>query len=232
MQIKNARFLTSMKKKGDYPETGLPEIAICGKSNVGKSSLINYLTNNQKLAKVSGTPGKTRLVNFFVINEAFMLVDLPGYGYAKVPEAMRAQWGELLSQYLRSRQSLKGLILVMDIRHPLMPFDCDLLRFAAHCQRPVHVLLNKADKLSRGAARQTLQRVLRAGEMAGSTAQLFSAKEGEGLPELQSRLSAWLEKSPPPAAGNNNESSKGGEDSHPGQGGEVREKPLLLESKD
>jgi len=231
--LQQAEYLLSVTRLGQLPADSGAEVAMAGRSNVGKSSVLNRVCQQRTLARVSRTPGRTQALNFFTLGSPKQrLVDLPGYGYAKVPEAMRAQWGELLSQYLRSRQSLMGLILVMDIRHPLMPFDCDLLRFAAHCQRPVHVLLNKADKLSRGAARQTLQRVLRAGEMAGSTAQLFSAKEGEGLPELQSRLSAWLEKSPPPAAGNNNESSKGGEDSHPGQGGEVREKPLLLESKD
>ena len=231
--LQQAEYLLSVTRSGQLPADSGAEVAMAGRSNVGKSSVLNRVCQQRALARVSRTPGRTQALNFFTLGSPERrLVDLPGYGYAKVPEAMRKQWGELLNQYLRSRQSLAGLILVMDIRHPLMPFDCDLLRFAAHYQRPVHVLLNKADKLSRGAARQTLQQVLRAGEMEGGTAQLFSAKAGDGLVELHEKLAAWLQKGPPPEAGNNNESSKGGEDSHPGQGGEVREKLPPFDAKD
>ncbi|MCE5360145.1 ribosome biogenesis GTP-binding protein YihA/YsxC [Candidatus Igneacidithiobacillus taiwanensis] len=231
--LRQAEYLLSVTRSGQLPADSGAEVAMAGRSNVGKSSVLNRVCGQRALARVSRTPGRTQALNFFTLGTpAQRLVDLPGYGYAKVPEAMRQQWGDLLSNYLRSRQSLQGLILVMDVRHPLMPFDCDLLRFAAHCQRPVHVLLNKADKLSRGAARQTLLQLLRAGEMEGSTAQLFSAKDGDGLAELQEKLACWLKKSPPPEAGNNSESSKGGEDSHPGQGGEVREKLPPFESTD
>ncbi len=231
--LQQAEYLLSVTRSGQLPADDGAEVAMAGRSNVGKSSVLNRVCQQRALARVSRTPGRTQALNFFTLGTTEQrLVDLPGYGYAKVPEAMRKQWGELLSSYLRDRRSLRGLILVMDIRHPLMPFDRDLLRFAAHYQRRVHVLLNKADKLSRGAARQTLLQVLRAGEMQGSTAQLFSAKEGEGLAELQTQLALWLEKSPPPEAGDNNESSKGGEDSHPGQGGEVREKLPPFDAKD
>jgi GTP-binding protein len=108
MQIKNARFLKSMKALSDYPDTGIPEIAICGRSNVGKSSLINFLTNNFKIAKTSAVPGKTRLVNFFVINEEFMLVDLPGYGYAGVSKSEKNSWGEMVEGYFGRTKKLRA----------------------------------------------------------------------------------------------------------------------------
>jgi GTP-binding protein len=149
MLIKNARFLTSMKKKGDYPETGLPEIAICGKSNVGKSSLINYLTNNQKLAKVSGTPGKTRLVNFFVINEAFMLVDLPGYGYARVSKEEKRSWSEMVETYLKASQNLRALLILLDIRHTPTEDDKLMIRWASVYGLSVIVVATKADKIAK-----------------------------------------------------------------------------------
>jgi len=142
--LQQAEYLLSVTRLGQLPADSGAEVAMAGRSNVGKSSVLNRVCQQRTLARVSRTPGRTQALNFFTLGSPKQrLVDLPGYGYAKVPEAMRAQWGELLSQYLRSRQSLMGLILVMDIRHPLMPFDCDLLRFAAHCQRPVHVLLKR-----------------------------------------------------------------------------------------
>lgn len=149
MQIKNARFLTSMKKKADYPETGLPEIAICGKSNVGKSSLINYLTNNSKLAKVSGTPGKTRLVNFFVLNEAFVLVDLPGYGYARVSQQEKRSWAEMVETYLKTSQNLRALLILLDIRHQPTEDDKLMLNWASVYGLSVIVVATKADKIAK-----------------------------------------------------------------------------------
>ncbi len=149
MLIKNARFLKSMKKKGDYPETGLPEIAICGKSNVGKSSLINYLTNNYKLAKVSSTPGKTRLVNFFVINEAFMLVDLPGYGFAKVSHSEKDSWSEMVEGYLKTSQQLKALLILLDIRHKPTADDKLMFEWAALFGLSVIIVATKADKIAK-----------------------------------------------------------------------------------
>ena len=149
MLIKNARFLKSMKKKGDYPETGLPEIAICGKSNVGKSSLINYLTNNYKLAKVSSTPGKTRLVNFFVINETFMLVDLPGYGFAKVSHSEKDSWSEMVEGYLKTSQQLKALLILLDIRHKPTADDKLMFDWAALFGLSVIIVATKADKIAK-----------------------------------------------------------------------------------
>jgi len=149
MQIKSARFLASMKKKADYPETGLPEIAICGKSNVGKSSLINYLTNNSKLAKVSATPGKTRLVNFFVLNESFVLVDLPGYGYARVSRQEKLSWAEMVETYLNTTKNLRALLILLDIRRKPNEDDRMMLKWASVYGIPVIVVATKADKIAK-----------------------------------------------------------------------------------
>lgn len=167
MLVKNARFLKSMKNKADYPDTGLPEIAICGKSNVGKSSLINYLTNNNKLAKVSSTPGKTRLVNFFVINEAFMLVDLPGYGFAKVSHSERDSWSGMVEGYLKTSQKLKALLILLDIRHKPTADDKLMLEWAALFGLSVIIVATKADKVAktkRPAALKQLSEVVGAVE--------------------------------------------------------------------
>jgi len=115
MQIKNARFLKSMKREADYPSLDMPEIAICGKSNVGKSSLVNYLTNHLKLAKISSSPGKTRLVNFFVVNEEFLLVDLPGYGFARVSKTEKESWSQMIEGYLSHSKQLRALMILLDI---------------------------------------------------------------------------------------------------------------------
>ena len=149
MLVKNARFLKSMKKKADYPDTGLPEIAICGKSNVGKSSLINYLTNNYKLAKVSSTPGKTRLVNFFVINEAFMLVDLPGYGFAKVSHSEKNSWSEMVEGYLKASRNIRALLILLDIRHKPTEDDRMMFEWAALFGLSVIIVATKADKIAK-----------------------------------------------------------------------------------
>ncbi len=149
MLVKNARFLKSMKKKTDYPETDLPEIAICGKSNVGKSSLINYLTNNHKLAKVSSTPGKTRLVNFFVINETFMLVDLPGYGFAKVSHSEKDSWSAMVEGYLKTSSQLKALLILLDIRHKPTADDKLMFDWAALFGLSVIIVATKADKIAK-----------------------------------------------------------------------------------
>ena len=129
------------------------EIAFAGRSNAGKSSAINTLTRNKGLARTSKTPGRTQLINFFQLDEGKRLVDLPGYGYAKVPIAMKRKWDKHLAEYLQLRQSLAGLILLMDIRHPLQEFDLQMLNWAAQAGLPVHILLTKSDKLKRGPAR-------------------------------------------------------------------------------
>lgn len=219
--LQQAEYLLSVTRSGQLPADDGAEVAMAGRSNVGKSSVLNRVCQQRALARVSRTPGRTQALNFFTLGTTEQrLVDLPGYGYAKVPEAMRKQWGELLSSYLRDRRSLRGLILVMDIRHPLMPFDRDLLRFAAHCQRRVHVLLNKADKLSRGAGLQVLAQLRRETLLAEVGLQLFSAQTGLGLADLHRQLAAWLgEKETPTSAGAESESQIGEKDSRSGQGG-------------
>jgi len=167
-----------------------------GRSNAGKSSVLNKITRSKNLARVSKTPGRTQQVNIFVIDETRRIADLPGYGYAKVPLAAKEKWQKTVDQYISTRESLKGLVLVMDIRHPLKPTDWQLLDYCAHRgDLPVHILLNKADKLSRSAAAQTLKEVK--AEIAEKydlvSCQIFSAMKGEGLKELFAVLGEWYE---------------------------------------
>ncbi len=138
-----------MKTKADYPGLDMPEIAVCGKSNVGKSSLINLLTNNSKLAKVSGSPGKTRLVNFFVINEEFLLVDLPGYGYAKVSKKEKDSWGDMMEEYFDTSQNLHAFLILLDIRHKPTQNDRMMFEWAAHFGLHVIIVATKADKIAK-----------------------------------------------------------------------------------
>lgn len=191
LDFRHTRFLTSAAALGGLPADVGREVAFAGRSNAGKSSALNAVTGVSGLARVSKTPGRTRLLNVFGLSEGMRLVDLPGYGYAKVPEAERLKWGELLDSYLGMRQSLAGLVLVMDVRHPLTDFDQQLLGFAAPLQLPVHVLLSKADKLKRGAATKSLADT-RKGLRGWGTAQLFSAHSGEGVEEAQKLLADWL----------------------------------------
>ena len=157
----NVHFVTSANKASQLPaDTGV-EVAIAGRSNAGKSSAINAITQRKGLARTSKTPGATRLLNFFELEAGRRLVDLPGYGYAAVPGSMRAHWGSLLEAYFAGRESLQGTIIVMDVRHPLTDHDHDMLALATGRGRPVHILLTKADKLGRGAAGNSLQAVRR-----------------------------------------------------------------------
>ncbi len=149
MQIKNARFLKSMKAKADYPSLDMPEIAICGKSNVGKSSLVNYLTNHSKLAKISSNPGKTRLVNFFVLNEEFLLVDLPGYGFARVSKDEQKSWSAMIEGYLSHSKQLRALMILLDIRHNPTADDKLMFEWAAHFGVSVIIVATKADKIAK-----------------------------------------------------------------------------------
>lgn len=171
----------------------LPQVALAGRSNVGKSSLINYLAGRRQLAKTSATPGKTRSINFYAVSPLnYYLVDLPGYGYAKVPEAMREAWGKVIDAYFRQRQSLAGLVVVMDIRHPLKDYDRQMLDYAAARGLPAHCLLTKADKLGRGEQSKILAAVRRElGDIA--TAQVFSAESRLGVEEARAVLTGWLD---------------------------------------
>jgi len=191
LDLRHTRFLLSGAALRDLPADTGHEVAFAGRSNAGKSSALNAITGVGGLARVSKTPGRTRLLNLFEVAPGMRLMDLPGYGYAKVPEAERLKWGELLDAYFGSRQSLMGLIMVMDIRHPLTDFDRQLLEVAGPLQLPVHVLLSKADKLGRGAAASTLAQVQR--DLRGwGSAQLFSAHSGQGVEDAQKHLAGWL----------------------------------------
>lgn len=192
--FQQTEFLTSANALKQLPPDVGSEVAFAGRSNAGKSSALNTITSQRSLARTSKTPGRTQLINFFSINEMQRLVDLPGYGYAKVPEAVKRHWQQVLADYLRSRRSLRGLVLMMDIRHPLKEFDRQMLDWCHHQQMPVHVLLTKADKLSRGAASKTLQelrKVLKESHPLDS-AQLFSSLDKQGVDEARTLLSEWL----------------------------------------
>lgn len=149
MEIKKVSFFKSMKKVVDYPNEGLPEIAFAGKSNVGKSSLINYLANNSKLAYVSKQPGKTRLINYFLVNDVFYLVDLPGYGYARVAKTERESWAEMMEAYFEAAQYLRALVILVDIRHKPTEDDMQMIEWAAHFNVPFMIAATKADKIAK-----------------------------------------------------------------------------------
>jgi len=196
LNYQTARFLTSAPTLAACPPDSGSEVAFAGRSNAGKSSAINALTCQKALARTSKTPGRTQLINFFALGEESerRLVDLPGYGFAKVPEQVKLEWQRHLSDYLQRRASLRGLVLVMDVRHPLTEFDQTLLGWADDKAMPVHILLTKADKLKRGAAASALQQVrsrLREWEDLVSI-QLFSSLKGQGIEEVHARLDAWL----------------------------------------
>lgn len=193
-----AEFLTSANKPSQFvPDRGA-EVAFAGRSNSGKSSAINAILGRRGLARTSKTPGRTQLVNFFSVGEGVRVTDLPGYGYARVPDAVREHWGKLMDSYFRQRQSLSGLFIVMDVRRPLTDFDQGMLGWAAEAGCAVHILLTKADKLSRGAASAALHSTRRTlGEAA--TVQLFSALKGTGVEEARKTLDTFLSASGEPA---------------------------------
>jgi GTP-binding protein len=187
----NVKFLTSADAARQFPPDQGSEVAIAGRSNAGKSSALNAVVGRKGLARTSRTPGATRLINFFELTPGRRLVDLPGYGFAAVRGDLRRHWGALVESYFASRASLKGVIVVMDVRRPLTPDDRSMLELALGYGLGVHVLLTKADKLGRGAARATLQAVQ--GDLKGSaTAQLFSSLSGDGLAPARARLDALL----------------------------------------
>ena len=197
VNFKRAKFLLSAPTLRQCPEDSGCEVAFAGRSNAGKSSAINTLTDNKNMARTSKTPGRTQLINYFEVGDGKRLVDLPGYGYAKVPKAVKAKWDHHLAEYLQLRHSLVGLILLMDIRHPLQDYDQQMLNWAAQAGLPVHVLLTKADKLKRGPAKSSLLAVdKRLREMdPGYTllsVQVFSSLKKIGLVELERQLNNWL----------------------------------------
>lgn len=181
------------------PDQGI-EVAFAGRSNAGKSSAINRITNQKSLARTSKTPGRTQQINYFRLDDEHHIVDLPGYGYAKVSEKVKRHWQSVLESYLRERECLVGLVLMMDVRHPLTDFDRQMLVWAEHVGMPVHILLTKADKLGRGAAGNVLQAVRKTlteefavdREQPWATVQLFSALKGIGLDDAQNTLDKWF----------------------------------------
>ncbi len=195
IRFSDAFFVKSAAKLAQCPTEILSEVAFAGRSNAGKSSALNCLTENRKLARTSKTPGRTQLINYFQLGEApLALVDLPGYGFAKVPVAMKNAWQKELAGYLEKREALCGLVLLMDIRHPLKEFDTAMLQWAEESEMPVHILLTKADKLKRGPAKSTLLKVRKetARKDGAVTVQVFSSLSGDGLPELRKVLRSWL----------------------------------------
>lgn len=157
MKIKQSRFITSAVKKSQYPEPKLPQVAFVGRSNVGKSSLINSLTNMKKLAKVSSTPGKTRLINFFLINEEFYLVDLPGYGYAKVSKEEKKNWGNVIENYLKENEDLRKIVLLVDSRHKPTDEDVLMYNFIKYFKYETIVVATKSDKISKSQFQKNIQ---------------------------------------------------------------------------
>ncbi|MBI0165578.1 ribosome biogenesis GTP-binding protein YihA/YsxC [Snodgrassella alvi] len=193
--FRHARFYTTVNHLKDLPAT-TAEIAFVGRSNAGKSSAINTLTNHTRLAYVSKTPGRTQHINFFELTNGGFMVDLPGYGYAQVPEAIRRHWVTLLGDYLQTRKQLIGLILIMDARHPLKELDKQMLDFFAVTRRPVHILLSKADKLSKNDQIKTLSSVKKALQpyiaRQQVTVQLFSSLKKQGIDEVNQIATDWF----------------------------------------
>jgi GTP-binding protein len=191
---RRAVFLKSAARLNQSPPDQGIEIAFAGRSNAGKSSALNTLCGQKNLARASKTPGRTQLLNFFTLDEDRRLVDLPGYGYAKVAESIKQQWQQSLADYVEHRQCLRGLILLMDIRHPLKAFDLQMLQWNTHHGLPTHILLTKADKLKRGAAKSTLLKVRKTlSDRPEITMQLFSALKHEGIDECHRVLDIWFE---------------------------------------
>ncbi len=191
----HVKFLTSANDLRQLPADAGAEVAVAGRSNAGKSSAINAITQRKGLARTSKTPGATRLINFFELEPDRRLVDLPGYGFAAVSGSMREHWGTLIEGYFRGRRALRGVIVVMDVRHPLKEHDLEMLKLARSCAVPVHVLLTKADKLSRSAGAAAQAAVRRATDDS-VTVQLFSAHAGTGVIEARAALRRLLAASP------------------------------------
>ena len=194
LSFNSARFLISASKLDECPPDHGAEVAFAGRSNAGKSSALNAITANGKLARTSKTPGRTQLINTFSLDPTRRLIDLPGYGFAKVPLAVKQKWQKSLAEYLMKRDSLKGLVVLMDIRHPLKDLDQDLIHWAVESELPVLILLTKADKLGPGARKKTLLEVREAALafMGDVTVHSFSSLNKQGLSDLEQVLDLWF----------------------------------------
>lgn len=193
LNYQRATFFKSAAKLSQCPPSEGREVAFAGRSNAGKSSALNALTGSNKLARTSKTPGRTQLINFFLIQDDYYLVDLPGYGYAKVPEAMKLEWQHHMHDYLERRDALCGLVLLMDIRHPMKEFDQMMLNWSVSANLPLHILLTKADKLKQGAAKQELNKLRKELERFPLVSmQLFSSLKKTGVDQLAQKLDELL----------------------------------------
>ena len=188
MKIKTAEFVTSAVKPNQYPAPDFPEVAFAGRSNVGKSSLINTLVNRKRLVKTSSTPGRTQLINFFLVNDTLSMVDLPGYGYARVPTAVKKQWGPMVETYLAQRESLKAVVLLLDVRRTPRAEESQFMDWLRHYRIPFILVLTKADKLSNNKIRQQLPQAAQVLGVGAEELILFSAKTRKGLEVLWKRI--------------------------------------------
>ena len=200
--FRQAVFHTTVADLRDLPADSFCEVAFAGRSNAGKSSAINTLANHTRLAYVSKTPGRTQHLNYFRLDGGKYFVDLPGYGFAKAPEEIRAQWDGLLAPYLSGREPLVGLVMIMDSRHPLTDLDVQMIDWFAQTGKPIHVLLSKADKLTRQEQSEVLSTVRTALARLGEqyTVQLFSSLKRTGIAEAETVLGRWLGMEIPPEA--------------------------------
>lgn len=194
IHYQNTHFITSAPDIRHMPEDAGIEIAFAGRSNAGKSSALNRLTNQRSLAKTSKTPGRTQLINLFQVTDNCHIVDLPGYGFAQVPLEMKKKWQKSLGEYLQKRQCLRGLVVLMDIRHPMKDLDQQLIHWAVESEIPVQVLLTKADKLKSGARKATLLKVREASLAFGGDVKVdvFSSLKGIGVDQLRAKLDSWF----------------------------------------
>lgn len=193
MNIVAAELVRSAAELSQCPSENFPEVALAGRSNVGKSSLLNCLANRKNLARTSKTPGRTRTINFYLINRRFYLVDLPGYGYAEVSKAMRESWGPLIEGYLSRRETLRGVVQILDIRHPPTEMDLQLYQWLQHYRIRTAVVATKADKLSRSQAARSLQVIRQAMALGNEVPVIaFSAVTREGRAELLKIIAGWV----------------------------------------
>ena len=197
MKIQSAEFLKSVYPQDDYPPDRYPEVAFAGRSNVGKSSLINTLANSKGLARISSTPGKTQSINFYLINGAVCLVDLPGYGYAKVPQQVRKRWSPLIEDYCQKRKTLRGVVIIIDARTGPTPLDLSLIQWLRGLSLPALIVLTKADKLSKNKMTQAMRQTAEALAIDPEQVCTFSAHTGAGKKELWQKLLRLIDPMPP-----------------------------------
>ncbi len=188
MKITSAEFLTSIYPQDEYPPARYPEVAFAGRSNVGKSSLINTLVNRKGLARISATPGKTQSINFYLVNRSICLVDLPGYGYAKIPQQVRKQWNPLIEDYCQTRKNLRGVVVIIDARIGPTPLDLSLIQWLRGLSLPALITMTKIDKLSKNKMAQTMRQTAEILSLDPERIILFSAHTGEGKKELWQKL--------------------------------------------